>query len=563
MVVGYFLATGLIARHHLERARYDVDRLRHSLLASDHSAAHRWMAAAQSEARSAHRWLAGPAWAAAEWVPWFGRPARVERGLASVAVTLADHALPPAVQAGDTLTPSHLRDAAGAVRLTVFRSAAAPLTAAATATRDAGSAVARLPTSSWLPAANHARDGAASLIAELTRVLRDASDAAALAPAMLGDSATRHYLLVVENDAEARGLGGLPGVVGVVTASHGRLSFGRFENNSYLGDIPKGRVAVYSAYRDTYADSDVLTNFQDSDVSPDFPIVGKVWLSMWQARTGQRLDGAIATDPTALSYLLEASGPARLADGTEVSGSNVVALTEQKSYARFGSLAAREAYFIDIAHAVSDQVVGTPHGRAHALITAMSRAVAEHRLALYSSDPAEEATLAATPLAGGLPRTRAPFVGTTVNNGQGSKLDYYLQRSVTYDRAGCSVSGQQLSTVTMRLTNAAPANLPPYVTIRLGSARHQPVGSERLFVALYATSGAQLAGVTADGSQLLAAVGEEEGHPRYEVDVTIDRGATTTLVFRLVEPRRSSQVVTWRQPGVGPERFAVTGRRCG
>jgi hypothetical protein len=476
---------------------------------------------------------------------------------------LADRALPPAVQAAADLTPSHLRDATGAIRLSVFQAAAPPLAAAATATRAASAAVATLPGSTWLPAANHARSSAGSLIDDLSRVLRDASDASRLAPAMLGGGGIRRYLLVVENDAEARGLGGLPGVAGVLTVAGGKVSFGRFVNNGFVHEIPEGRVPVYADYLKTYAGSDVLTNFEDSDVSPDFPIVGKVWLAMWQATTGQRLDGAIAADPTALSYLLGATGPATLPDGTVISARNVVAVTEQQAYARFSSLPARQAYFIEVARAVSQRVVGAPHGSAHALVTAMSRAVTEHRLAVYSAHPEEQSVLAATPLAGGLPRTSAPFVGLTVNNGQGSKLDYYLHRSVSYDRGGCSVSRRQLSTVTMRLVNAAPPNLPPYVTIRLADARRNPLGSERLLVALYATQGAQLTGVTANGSQVLASVGSEEGHPRYEVGVTIDRGATTTLVFYLTEPASRRPVETWQQPGVNRQDLTVSGRRCG
>jgi hypothetical protein len=562
LVVGYFVVTGLFARHQLERAKYDVEQLRHSLLDSDQSAAHRWMSAAQSDARSAHRWLAGPAWGAAEHIPWVGRPARVARGLADVAVTLAVDALPSAVEAGDHLTPERLRDDDGAIRLGVFRSAASPLAAAATAADVAARQIARLPGSTWLPAANHARDNAGSLVDDLRQVLRDAGDASRLAPDMLGGSGTRRYILVVENDAEARGLGGLPGVVAILTVKNGRMSFDRFENNSFFGVVPKLGVSLDPEYRHTYAGDDVLTNFQDSNVSPDFPTVGKVWVAMWRAKTGEQLDGAIAADPTALSYLLDATGPAKLPDGSKVSGRNVVALTQQKAYSRIHSLEARQDYFIEVAKAASSRVVDAPHGSAQALVRAMSRAVSEHRLMLYSEDPTEQATLEETPLAGGLPVTRAPFVGVVVNNGQGSKLDYYLHQSVTYHLEGCSVSGQQLSTVTVRLFNDAPEKLPAYVTIRLLDTRHNPVGSERLLVALYTTNGAQLLGVTGNGSQLLAAIGSEKGHSRYEVDVTINRGDTMTLVYHLIEPKSALPVQIWKQPAVQPVTASVTGKRC-
>jgi hypothetical protein len=120
----------------------------------------------------------------------------------------------------------------------------------------------------------------------------------------------------------------------------------------------------------------------------------------------------------------------------------------------------------------------------------------------------------------------------------------------------------QLSTVTVRLTNAAPANLPAFVTHRDRLTRQNPLGSERVFVALYATTGAQVLGVRGDGGQLLVHAGSEAGHPRFETDVTIDRGATATLVFRLIEPKSAQPVVVWRQPGVTPETVEVAGRRC-
>ncbi|HEX3705525.1 MAG TPA: DUF4012 domain-containing protein [Mycobacteriales bacterium] len=563
VVLLYFLATGRVARHHLEQAKSDVDQVRHALLASDHDAAHRWMTKAQSQAHDAHDWLAGPAWAGVGQVPWLGRPAKVERGLAGVAVTLADRALPAAVQAGDDLTPSQLRLPDGAVRLAAFASAVDPLDVAAAATAQAQRQVAALPHSTWLPPANHARTGASSLIGQLHRILRDAHDAAALAPGMLGGQGTRRYLLVVENDAEARGLGGLPGVTAVLTVSNGRLSFGRFENNSFLNLPPSPPVPVGAAYRNTYADTDALTDFVDSDLSPDFPTVGKVWVAMWKAKTGEQLDGAIAADPTTLSYLLSATGPAYLADGTKVSGKNIVALTEQEAYSRFDSLAARQAFFIRVARAAANQLVNAPHGSAHALVEAMSHAVTEHRLMVWSARAEEQSTLDATPLAGGLPDTESPFVAVTVNNSQGSKLDYYLEKSVTYDRTACSVSGEQLSTVTVRLHNGAPANLPAYVTTRLGGTGRFPVGSERSLVALYTTHGANLLGVTADGTSIAASIGEEVGHPRYDVEIDTAAGATTTLVFHVIEPRHDDPVTVWRQPGINPEVVRLVGSACG
>jgi hypothetical protein len=562
LVVGYFLLTGLIARHQLERASDDVDRVKTALLDDDHAAAQRWMAQAQHDARSARSWVAGPAWSVVAHIPWLGRPARVEKGVASVAVELSERALPPAVVAGEQLSPKRFRRADGTIRLAGFDAAAPSLAAAVSATSAAEQSLRDLPSSTWLPTANHAVKRARTLVEQLGGRLADASDAARLAPTMLGNDGPRRYLVVVQNDAEARGLGGIPGALAILTTSHGRLSVGDFESNEYLTESPGPITGVPKDYRDTYAPSDVLTNFPDSDVSPDFPVVARVWLAFWKKQTGEDLDGVVTTDPAALSYLLDVTGPATLPDGTKVSGENFVSLSEQQVYAQVQSRSAREAYFIQLAKAVADRVANA-RGDAEAMVKAMNRAVNEHRLMVWSANASEQRVLAATPLAGALPATTAPFVGVTVNNGQGSKLDYYLDRSVTYDRGACIANNMQQSTVTVRLHNDAPSSLPRYVTLRLGDTRGNPLGSERLFVALYTTTGASLVGVSDADGKLFATAGSEAGHTRYETDVTIERGATTTLVFHLIEPRSDRPVVIWRQPGVRDESVDLAGGACG
>jgi hypothetical protein len=562
-VVGYFLTTGLIARHQLLQARDDVEHLRAALLGSDQSDAQHWMSEAQHDARSAHAWLAGPAWSLASKVPWLGRPARVEVGLADVAVALSERALPPAVAAGDALSPTNFRRTNGSIRLARFETAAPLLADAVSATTAATRSIGRLPTSTWLPAANDAVDQAISLVEELGGRLGEADAAARLAPGMLGAHGTRRYLVVVQNDAEARGLGGIPGALAVLTASRGRLKVGAFKDNESLTEPPdrSDLAGIPESYLETYAHTDVLTNLPDSDVSPDFPVVARVWLALWKATTGQDLDGAITADPAALGYLLNVIGPATLPDGTTVTGDDFVSLTQEKIYAQVRSREAREAYSIGIAKAVADHVA-TAHGDAESLVKAMGRAVGEHRLLVWSANSSEQALLGTTPLAGGLPVTSAPFVAVTVNNAQGSKLDYYLDRNVVYDRGRCLANNMQLSTVTVKLHNGAPPRLPRYVTLRLGKARHNPLGSERLLVALYTTSGAALRGVSDDDGRLFAGAGSEAGHTRYEVDVTIDRGATKTIVFRVLEPRRDQPVEVWHQPGVRPTTIDVTGASC-
>ncbi len=74
---------------------------------------------------------------------------------------------------------------------------------------------------------------------------------------------------------------------------------------------------------------------------------------MWAEQTGTNVDGVIAIDPVALSYILGAVGPITMPDGEVVSRDNVVELTESTAYLRFPTdQVARKQYLQDIANAV-------------------------------------------------------------------------------------------------------------------------------------------------------------------------------------------------------------------
>jgi hypothetical protein len=276
---------------------------------------------------------------------------------------------------------------------------------------------------------------------------------------------------------------------------------------------------------------------------------------MWQAKTGQQINGALAVDPTALSYLLKVTGPATLPDGTRLDAADVVALTQQKQYTMFGSnskadTAARKAYLSGLAKAAADKI--THGGDGTALVRALSRAATERRLVVWSADAAVEKLIAEGGWGGTLDPAGRPFSGFVVNNAAGSKLDYYLHRSMTYRRVDCGPGGASVATLT--LTNRAPARgLPPYVTVRADQHTDavQP-GDNRLLVTYYASPGADLQSITLDGKPLITATAPESGLVSVTVDVELPTGGSRTLRVVFSEPAAYQPVQILRQPLVWP-----------
>jgi hypothetical protein len=283
---------------------------------------------------------------------------------------------------------------------------------------------------------------------------------------------------------------------------------------------------------------------------------------MWQQTSGEHVDGAIALDPTVLSYVLAATGPVALPGGMPLTAENVVSLTQRDEYTIFADNLQRKAFLVSILEAAANQLTSGA-GNATQLTSLLSLASQQQRLLVWSADPKAQRLIAQTNYAGTIPATKQPFVGLTLNNSAAGKLDYYLTRSLTYHRSGCGPTRDVL--VTIELTNSAPATgLPPYVDTRLDKHAY-PVkpGDNRTLLDYYATDGSQLLSAARNGKPTTVSVERALGHPVYRLDVELPRGTTQTIVLHLREPAGTGQPRIWYQPGVTPLGVTFQSQSCG
>lgn len=566
VVYGLVLAyTAYQVNRHLRDAQVAVGLLRADLVAPDVPAARvaGHLSTVQRESAAARSLTDGPVWGAPAWLPGVGRPFVTVRGAAGAVDDLATKVLPDlrAVQRG--VLGTKLSTGHGSIDLTPLVAAQPPLARASAATDHVLAEVRSLSDTGVGPV-DSARATLLSQVADLSQQLHTTRDAVDLLPAMLGALGPRRYIMAFENNAEARGLGGLPGAYAILRADHGKVSFERFGSDDDFKGVTVQTAGLDADFLDHYQGSGVDKVFVNSTVSPHFPYAAQLMLRFWQAKTGERLDGAVATDPSALAMLLRVTGPTRLQDGTPVTADNVVALTERDAYARFADPAVRKLFLGEVAKAVADTVLAHGPARPTELAKALGRAIGERRLLVYSASVQEQHLLSAYPVAGLLSDTDGLFSGVVINNAGGNKLDYYLKRDVTYTPA-CP-GPQAAATVTIKLTNTAPTTgLSRYAA---GSAdpnqSGQPLGTSRLLVGYYATKGASFAHPTLDGRPAFLSSDTERGRPVFTATVDIPAGATRTLVLRVEEPAAArGPVTTWVQPLVIPQATHVGVPTCG
>jgi hypothetical protein len=557
--IAWIIVTGVMARSEAAAAQSAVNRLRSQLAAADLSQVGATADDIRTHAHRAHALTSGPAWWAAAHLPWVGRPLETGRGCAAQVDVLAREVLAPLVAVSETLDVQHLVNS-GSVRVQPLLDAAPTVSAADSRLRTTTAAVAALPSSSWLSTVDTTREHLLSSLQKLQGQLDAADRAASVLPEMLGAKGTKRYFVGLENEAESRGLGGIPGAFSIVTAENGRLTFTRFESDTTLTRVHTG-LDLGTEFERRYSAAAPADTYPNSTISPDFRDAAQIWAAMWKKYSGQEIDGAVAIDPTAISYLLRVTGPAALTDGTAITADNVVALTQKTLYRQFPNTTERKNYLLSIASAISTRLV-TAKGSTP-LIHAATRAASERRLMIWSRDAETEQVLRQTSMSGTIDPAGQPFSGFTTVNATGGKLDYYLRRSASYIRTGCG--NESVTTATITLHNDVPAgSLPAYVTLREDHPPYptQP-GDNKLLVSYYATGGSRIDSVTVDGISTIVAPGTERGLTVFTLPVELKRGSTRTIVVRLHEPTRAGAVQILRQPAVNPIDVTVSEPSCG
>lgn len=355
--------------------------------------------------------------------------------------------------------------------------------------------------------------------------LEAGSTAVELLPDMAGGEGQRNYLLIFQNNAEIRATGGLPGSWARVRADDGALSLqeqGAWADFPTLDEpvlplTPAEEVALQGGYGLT---------FQSPGYSRDFPRAAELWNAFWERRyPATPLDGVIAIDPVALSYLVRGTGPVQVG-GTTLNADNLVQQVLNEPYLRLRDPAAQDAFFRDTAQAVFGAVTGDLASPAD-FIEGIARAGREGRLLVAPFDEVEAERLDGTPVAGQLTSgdERVPYVGVGLNDATASKMSYFLRYDGDVTALSCVNGRQQLAGALSLRQNISPAaalKLPTYITGG-GNAGTEP-GSQLLSVQLYGPPGGTFGPVQLDGKPIdgLTVARLDNGQPVVRLSVLLD-----------------------------------------
>jgi hypothetical protein len=564
----------LAAKDHLDEARVQLEAARSALLDRRIPEARAAITAAGRETAAARSKTGDPVWSAAAAVPWAGNSLQVARGLAVGTDDTAREVLPPALTAAEGLDPKAARRENGSIDLALLAKVAPGVRQSADRAVAADTVLQGLDAGGLLAPVARARIEVLEASTDLRAALVGGADALEVAPALLGDDKPRRYLMIVQQTSESRGTGGLPGGFAEIVARGGALDVVSRGSNA---DLRNGPVALPSGldpgFVARYRDLGLAELWQNVNVSPDLPNVAKVIETRWRAQGGAALDGVIMIDAKALAQILTGSGPLDVGGGRQIAPEGLeeyLAIGQYEGVALTDSQSVRKERLEFVAGEALERVTGGG-GDSTALLRGLSKAVRSGHLRMASDDAVLQPTLARTGTDGSLPRGDAPVAYPVVFNATGGKLDYFLDREVSYEAGGCG-GERRRSIIRTTLTSDVPITpLPPYLTIRLKDATNTQSRTNTVGLMVYGGRGSKLVAATVDGNPVSTQLGRspvllqaatEAGLPVWQVYLDLEPGKARTFAVELDEPTVAGAVRIPEQPLARPLTRATNAPIC-
>lgn len=499
-----------------------------------------------------------PVWTLASTLPGLGANFSAVAEVARSADDVATLGLEPLVKVYSSLEWESLLPSRSGTNLAPLEAASPSISAAAHAVRLSADRLNRIDASKLLPVVADPLTMARDQLQDVTGALDAAANASNVAPGMLGAQAPRNYLLIFQNNAEARASGGIPGALAVLSLDKGKLTLGPQSSAGAIG-VMSPIVPVDPAQQQIY--SGRMGKFmQDVNLTPDFPTAASTAQAMWERKTGQRVDGVISIDPVALGYILDATGPVTITHPelvalasvglpTELSGKNVVKTLLSDVYSKIEQPALQDAYFAGVAQEIF-AALSDGKGNAKGLIEGLKRGTSEGRVLVWSGLPAEQTVIAKYAVSGAIagPSVAPAQFGVYFNDGTGAKMDYHVKRTVQLVKE-CARNGYEQTTVRVTSTNIAPSDaatsLPAYVTG--GGAFGVPPGSVQTNIVAYGPVQANVETAKLNGASTDFAPYVHGGRPVGVLSVRLAPGETSTIEItfgKIVQHTEPNVVVT-------------------
>lgn len=556
---GIFIWQAVSASRALLDARERADVVKERISAADFDGANRALAELQQHTRTAHDRTDGFLWDLGRKIPYLGRNVGAVQTVAQVLDTATGINGPIALELSRAVDNGTFRPVAGKINLPEIERLTPDVRRAASSIEQAGRDLDEIRPGRLIFPFN-------DLVADLQEQVDDARSAANatatafdLLPTMLGKGGERDYLLMIQNPAELRSSGGLPGSLAVLHAEGGRLTM---EWQGSAGDINPFSGPVLKLPKDTTQQYGKLmaADFRDINFTPDFAESAQIARAMVKQKLSVEVDGVVSVDPIALGYLMQGTGPIQVSNGITLTADSVAPTLLNEVYRRIQDPVQQDEFFENAARSIFDAVMGG-QGDQQQAIKGLATAANEHRVLLWAAHDAEQARLTGTAVGGVLPGDTgfAPQVGMYLNDTVGGKMDYYLRYRTSVSAVDCRQKGAQDLRATMALESTMPSDFKGLGFFVLGTGRFAPQGTIAFNLRIYAPSGGEVTALKVDGETRSITSDLHRGRPVAFLPISLKPGQRSIITadIRTAEGQDGDGVFSFT-PGMNSAKNGTT-----
>ncbi|WP_221583759.1 DUF4012 domain-containing protein [Microbacterium sp. G2-8] len=368
----------------------------------------------------------------------------------------------------------------------------------------------------------------------MSQVLRRLAVLSPQLPTMLGADEPRNYMVLVQNSAEMRTLGGNPGNILMLTVDNGQMEITEQANRFNINTRRDEVIQPLDPWTEALYGDKVGKFIQDTTMTPDFAQTASLARAFWSETLGDPGDAVLAIDPVMLSYLMKATGPVQLPTGETLKAGNVVNQLVSKVYWRYpgGSEESgrQQDEFFGLAAASIFNSITDAKGGLPALAPQLAKGFQEGRILYAPTDPTEADAVKNSLFEGPLwddSNARNTTMGVFVNDNTEGKLDYYTKMSVDATTDVCTADGAPTFTATAtydyNLKPGQVAELPQYVS----TGRYFPKGVKSTNLVFYGPVGSTFVSATVDGEEYTPHAGTND-QGRAAVRILIENQPATS-----------------------------------
>ena len=286
-----------------------------------------------------------------------------------------------------------------------------------------------------------------------------------LMPEVVALEESKSYLILLQNNMELRPTGGFIGSFAKVSFEAGKLK--KLEANDIYAIDGQLKIHVEppKEIKEDLGQKDYF--LRDSNWEPDFPTSARQVEWFYTKETGERVDGVVALDISAVEDILSVTGPLDLADYNEKVDS--INLFEKAiSHAEvnfFPGTQAKKSFLTALTTGLFNKLFFLPNQNWPGIVTSLGKSLERKHMSIYLDNPTLFSYLISQNWAAVLPRgntdnNSSDFLAPVEANLGADKANYYLDRSYNLETV-IGKDGEVSHRLRIAYTNRSPSNAFP------------------------------------------------------------------------------------------------------